>query len=200
MKTILLVEDNETIRKGLDYLFIQNDFLLLSAENLKKAKEYIRSKSFDLIILDVTLPDGNGFDFYKEIKNEIYVPVIFLTANDLEDDIVRGLELGAVDYIVKPFRNRELILRIHNALKFKNEDKRILHLFDIQIDLDSMQVMREGKEVLFTPLEYKVFLFDIHLLDNWFCNIDFREGCPCLSVAVVARCRSFPINSTPCML
>lgn len=163
MKTILLVEDNETIRKGLDYLFIQNDFLLLSAENLKKAKEYIRSKSFDLIILDVTLPDGNGFDFYKEMKNEIYVPVIFLTANDLEDDIVRGLELGAVDYIVKPFRNRELILRIHNALKFKNEDKRILHLFDIQIDLDSMQVMREGKEVLFTPLEYKVFLF---LIEN----------------------------------
>ncbi len=159
MKTILLVEDNETIRKGLDYLFIQNDFLLLSAENLKKAREYIKTKSFDLMILDVTLPDGNGFDFYKEMKNDIYVPVIFLTANDLEDDIVRGLELGAVDYIVKPFRNRELILRIENALKFKREDKKILHILDIQIDLESMQVVRDGSEILFTPLEYKVFLF-----------------------------------------
>lgn len=159
MKTILLVEDNETIRKGLDYLFIQNDFLLLSAENLKKAREYIKTKSFDLMILDVTLPDGNGFDFYKEMKNAIYVPVIFLTANDLEDDIVRGLELGAVDYIVKPFRNRELILRIENALKFKREDKKIIHILDIQIDLDSMQVVRDKKEILFTPLEYKVFLF-----------------------------------------
>lgn len=159
MKTILLVEDNETIRKGLDYLFIQNDFLLLSAENLKKAREYIKTKSFDLMILDVTLPDGNGLDFYKEMKNDIFVPVIFLTANDLEDDIVRGLELGAVDYIVKPFRNRELILRIENALKFKREDKKILHILDIQIDLESMQVVRDKKEILFTPLEYKVFLF-----------------------------------------
>lgn len=159
MKTILLIEDNEDIKKGLDYLFMQNDFLLLCASNLEKAREYIKTKEFDLIILDVTLPDGNGFAFFKEMKADIYVPVIFLTANDFEDDIVRGLELGAVDYIVKPFRNRELLLRINNALRFKREDKRIIHILDIEIDLDSMQVLRDKKEIVLTSLEYKVFLF-----------------------------------------
>ena len=106
MKTILLVEDNEDIKKGLDYLFMQQEFLLLSASNLNIAKKYILEKQFDLILLDVTLPDGDGFSFYKEMKDYINVPVIFLTAKDLEDDIVKGLELGASDYIIKPFRNR----------------------------------------------------------------------------------------------
>ncbi len=159
MKTILLIEDNETIFKGLDYLFMQNDFLLLWANSLKKAKEFIRTKEYDLIILDVTLPDGDGFVFFKEMKSEIHVPVLFLTAKDLEDDVVHGLELGAADYIVKPFRNRELILRIGNALKFKEEDKKILHVKNIQIDLDSMQVKRGEEKVPFTTLEYKIFLY-----------------------------------------
>lgn len=159
MKTTLLVEDNETIRKGLDYLFAQNDLLLIQAENLKKAREYIKNKQFDLLILDVTLPDGDGFSFYKEMKEKIHVPVIFLTAKDLEDDIVEGLELGAVDYITKPFRNRELILRINNALKFTKNDTKILHIKDIEINLESMQVSREKKEISLTSLEYKIFLY-----------------------------------------
>lgn len=102
MKTILLIEDNEAIVKGLDYLFMQNDFLLLTANTLEKARKIIATKPFHLIILDVTLPDGDGFAFYEEIKDLISVPVLFLTAKDLEDDIVRGFELGAVDYITKP--------------------------------------------------------------------------------------------------
>ena len=161
MKTILLVEDNEVIRKGLDYLFMQNDFLLLAASTLEKAKEYVRTKSFDLLLLDVTLPDGDGFSFYQDMKEEIYVPVIFLTAKDLEDDIVKGLELGAADYIVKPFRNRELILRINNALKNKVEEKKRMIVKDIEVDLESMQVFRLGKEIPFTMLEYKLFLLMI---------------------------------------
>ena len=137
MKTILLVEDNETIRKGLDYLFAQNDLLLLPAENLKKASDYIKNKKFDLLILDVTLPDGDGFSFYEEWKSEIHVPVLFLTAKDLEDDIVHGLELGAADYIVKPFRNRELILRINNALKWAPNEKKKICVKDLVVDLES---------------------------------------------------------------
>lgn len=163
MKTILLIEDNEMIRKGLDYLFMQNDFLLLSADTLKKAKETIQNKKFDLIILDVTLPDGDGFLFYKDMKKMIHVPVIFLTAKDLEDDIVTGLELGASDYIVKPFRNRELILRINNALKLNTLENNLLHIKDIVIDKDSMKVTRENKEIGFTTLEYKIFLL---LIEN----------------------------------
>lgn len=159
MKTILLIEDNETIKMGLDYLFLQNDFLLLWAPSLKKAKEYIKTKNYDLILLDVTLPDGSGFDFFRENKKLISVPVLFLTAKDLEDDVVMGLELGATDYILKPFRNRELILRIHNALKFNSQKRRQMIVQDVLIDLDSMKVMRNGKEILFTALEYKLFLF-----------------------------------------
>ena len=109
MPTILLIEDNEIITKGLDYLFTQENYLLLSAKTLEKAKEYIETKNYDLILLDVTLPDGDGFEFFSSMKNEISVPLIFLTAKDLSDDIINGLELGACDYITKPFHNRELI-------------------------------------------------------------------------------------------
>ncbi len=158
MKTILLVEDNETIRKGLDYLFMQNSFLLLMAENLEKARVMIKTKKYDLIILDVTLTDGDGFEFLKEYQDFIHVPVIFLTAKDLEDDIVKGLELGAVDYIVKPFRNRELILRINNALKFSREDKKIINIKDVEINLANMQIRRNNEEISLTALEYKIFL------------------------------------------
>ncbi len=158
MKTILLIEDNEAITKGLDYLFFQNDFLLLAAGTLKKAKEFIETKEYDLIILDVTLPDGDGFTFYKEMRKSIHVPVIFLTAKDLEDDIVTGLELGAADYIVKPFRNRELILRVNNALRVNQEENKILQIKDIKIDRDCMKVTRDSKEIDLTTLEYKLFL------------------------------------------
>ena len=159
MKTILLIEDNETIRKGLDYLFMQQEFLLFSADTLKKAKEIIENKKFDLILLDVTLPDGDGFTFYNEMKSIIHVPIIFLTAKDLEDDIVHGLELGAVDYIVKPFRNRELVLRINNALKFSNKENKIIYVKDIEVNLDNMQIKRNKNEIILTALEYKIFLF-----------------------------------------
>lgn len=165
MKTILLIEDNEAIVKGLDYLFMQNDFLLLTANTLEKARKIIDTKPFHLIILDVTLPDGDGFAFYEEIKNLISVPVLFLTAKDLEDDIVRGFELGAVDYITKPFRNRELILRIQNALRFYPNDRKILKVKNIEIHLDSMKVICQGKEVSFTTLEYKILVM---LVEN--CN------------------------------
>lgn len=158
MKTILLIEDNEMIKIGLDYLFMQNDFLLLWASNLKKAEEYITIKNYDLILLDVTLPDGNGFDFFKENKNKINVPVLFLTAKDLEDDVVTGLELGANDYIIKPFRNRELILRINNALKFASQKTQQMIIQDVIVDKDSMKVFYKDKEVLLTTLEYKILL------------------------------------------
>lgn len=159
MKTILLIEDNEDIKKGLDYLFMQNEYLLLHAKNLSMAKKYIVEKKYDLILLDVTLPDGDGFSFYEEMKNLISTPVIFLTAKDLEDDIVRGLELGAADYIVKPFRNRELLLRIGNALKFSKENESILRVQDVEIHKESMKVIRNQEEIPLTSLEFKLFLF-----------------------------------------
>lgn len=158
MKTILLIEDNEDIKKGLDYLFMQNEYLLLHAKNLSIAKKYIVEKKYDLILLDVTLPDGDGFSFYEEMKDVIFTPVIFLTAKDLEDDIVHGLELGAADYIVKPFRNRELLLRIGNALKNSKSTENVLRVQDVEIDIDSMKVIRNQEEIPLTSLEFKLFL------------------------------------------
>lgn len=158
MKTILLIEDNEDIKKGLDYLFIQNEYLLLHAKNLSVAKKHIVEKKYDLILLDVTLPDGDGFSFYEEMKDVIFTPVIFLTAKDLEDDIVHGLELGAADYIVKPFRNRELLLRISNALKNSKSIENVLRVQDVEIDIDSMKVIRNQEEIPLTSLEFKLFL------------------------------------------
>lgn len=158
MKTILLIEDNEDIKKGLDYLFMQNEYLLLHAKNLSIAKNYIIEKKYDLILLDVTLPDGDGFSFYEEMKDVIFTPVIFLTAKDLEDDIVHGLELGAADYIVKPFRNRELLLRISNALKNSKSIENVLRVQDVEIDIDSMKVIRNQEEIPLTSLEFKLFL------------------------------------------
>lgn len=157
MKTIFLIEDNEDIKKGLDYLFMQNEYLLLHAKNLNIAKTYVKEKKYDLILLDVTLPDGDGFSFYEEMKEKISVPVIFLTAKDLEDDIVNGLELGAVDYIVKPFRNRELLLRIGNALKYNKESIHVLRVQDVEIYKESMKVIRNRKEIPLTSLEFKLF-------------------------------------------
>ena len=111
-----------------------------------------------MILLDVTLPDGDGFSFYEEMRDFISAPVIFLTAKDLEDDIVHGLELGAVDYIVKPFRNRELLLRIGNALKNSKSTENILRVQDIEIHIDSMKVIRNQEEIPLTSLEFKLFL------------------------------------------
>lgn len=165
MKIVFLVEDNEDIRKGLDYLFSQNDFLFLSCGTLKEAREMILTKHYDILILDVTLPDGDGFAFYKEMKEMIHVPVLFLTAKDMEDDIVKGLELGAVDYIVKPFRNRELLMRVHNALRFQNTS-RVLHLKNLIVDFDKMQVLKNGEEVVFAALEYKLFFVFLENIDK----------------------------------
>ncbi len=157
MKTIVLIEDNEDIIKGLDYLFMQNDMLMFSAKTIEEAKKILTVKEYDLILLDVTLPDEDGFTFYQEWKDNIHVPVIFLTARDLEDDIVRGFELGAVDYIVKPFLNRELLFRISNALKYSNKEKeRIVSLEDVTIYLDRMKVVKHQKEIVLTALEYKI--------------------------------------------
>ena len=100
---ILLIEDNETLAKGLIYLLEQNKYKAIHTLNIKESINYLSKNRPDLIILDASLPDGNGFDLYdKEIKQR-KINTIFLTAKDDEDDIVRGLELGAEDYITKPF-------------------------------------------------------------------------------------------------
>lgn len=160
MKKILLVEDNETIIMGLKYSLEQEGFQIISTKT-KKETEQIRLEEIDLVLLDVTLPDGNGFDICKYIKEKNDIPVIFLTAQDEETSVVIGLDLGADDYIVKPFRTRELISRINSVLRRydKNIEKaNIIQYKNIRIDTNMAKVYKDNEEIIFTSLEYKILL------------------------------------------
>ena len=155
---LLLVEDNEIISKGIKYFLEQEGFEIDVVMSKEDAEEILSRKEYDLIILDIMLPDGNGFDLCKYIKKEKEYPVIFLTAKDEEKDVVLGFDLGADDYIIKPFRNRELISRIQNVLRRYNKDKEELEYKNIKIDLNSKRVYVNKEEVLFTALEYRILV------------------------------------------
>lgn len=156
MNTILLVEDSESIIMGLKYSLEQEGFKVITAKTIKEAKEY---NEYDLILLDITLPDGNGFDFFREVKEKEDVPVIFLTALDEEINIVKGLDLGAEDYIVKPFRVKELISRIKVALRRYNKiSSSIININGIELDTENMQAKKGGKVIELTSLEFKILL------------------------------------------
>ena len=117
MKKILLVEDNETITMGLKYSLEQEKFEVYTAKNVVTAKSKIKKQDFDLYLLDIALPDGEGYEICKYVKEKGNYPVIFLTAKDEETDVVQGLDMGADDYVIKPFRTRELISRINSVLR-----------------------------------------------------------------------------------
>ena len=159
MKKILLVEDNETIVMGLKYSLEQENFEVEVAQDFKTSKEKLCSNEYNLIILDVMLPDGNGFELCRYIKQNTKIPVIFLTAKDEEQDVVKGFDLGADDYVIKPFRTRELISRINNILRrYERESTNTLRAGNIIIDLDASRVYVNEKEVIFTALEYKILV------------------------------------------
>lgn len=151
---ILLVEDNKSIIKGLEYAFAQNGY---SCEYCLSLDEAVRKAPFnyDAAVLDIMLPDGNGFDLFKKIRRYSDLPVIFLTAVDDEDSVVNGLELGADDYITKPFSTRELIARIKRVAN-KNSKKNIITVSRVTLDLDKSAVFENGKQLELTALEYKL--------------------------------------------
>lgn len=127
MKQILLVEDNPAIVMGLEYLLKEEGYGVTIAEEKEQAERLLRSEKFDLILLDVSLPDGDGFELCRKIKEKDLAPVIFLTARDGEKDVVLGFDLGADDYVTKPFRNRELISRIKNIFRRYNDQKELVY-------------------------------------------------------------------------
>ncbi len=156
---ILLVEDNQTIVLGLTYLFKEEKMYLEIANTKKEAIEIIKMKKFDLIILDITLPDGDGFELCKYIKKNSNIPIIFLTAKDEEKDVVKGLDIGAEDYIIKPFRNRELISRVKNVLRRNTTNNNFIICKNIKIDTDMGKVYNQDTgEIFLTKLEYKILL------------------------------------------
>lgn len=161
MERILLVEDNEAIVLGLKYLLAQEGFETRVAVTVREAKETLREKEgFDLALLDVMLPDGDGFELCKYMRERFDIPVIFLTAREEESDVVRGFDLGAVDYVMKPFRNRELISRIRNGLRRKEgqgaEDGKLLKCGELSLNPESGKAFVSGKEITLTKLEFRI--------------------------------------------
>ena len=165
MKNILLIEDNESILKGLVYSFEQERFKVTTAMTIKDSKNLLESNNiYNLIILDISLPDGSGFDLCKYIKSNYNIPIIFLTAKDEEQDVVQGFDLGADDYITKPFNPLELIARVKSAYRRytkyneKNEEN-IIYINGLEIDQDKHICKLYDKQIELTPMEFDILLY-----------------------------------------
>ena len=152
---ILLVEDNEILAKGLIYSLEQKKYQVIHTLNVENTLKILKTEKIDLAILDVSLPDGNGFDLYRNNIKEKNIPSIFLTAKYEEDNIVKGLELGAEDYITKPFSIKELMARI-NRIILRNKKNTIIQVQNIKFDMDKMVVYRDDENVELTNLELKI--------------------------------------------
>ena len=161
---VFLLEDDEAIGIGLKYSLENEGYTVTIATSVKSAFEIINKEKFALYILDLTLPDGSGYDVCKKIKSIGDFPVIFLNAYDDEVNVVMGLELGADDYISKPFRVKELIARIKSVLRrYNRESKGIIKIGNVLINTNKATVFKNGQEIILTAMEYKLFLI---LLNN----------------------------------
>lgn len=153
---ILLVEDNEAIIMGLEYLLSQEGYQVGTAKCVEEADRLLAREDYSLVLLDIALPDGDGFDLCRRIKRESLIPVIFLTAKEEETDVVKGLDLGADDYVIKPFRNRELVSRIRGVLRRSGKGNPVLRCRDISVNTETGRVSRGGEEISLTKLEYRI--------------------------------------------
>lgn len=161
MIRILIIEDDRHIAEGLQYLLENEGFYVETAYTEEKGREAVENGDFHLLLLDVTLPDGNGFDFFRWMQTKKEIPVIFLTALDEEKDIVKGFDLGADEYITKPFRPRELISRIRNVIwhaGIEPEERKELVIGNVRINREQGVVYKDNKKIELTALEYKVLL------------------------------------------
>lgn len=162
MGFILLVEDNEEIAEGLALAFEESSYSFQRANSIKSARALVLDQGPSLVLLDVTLPDGDGFSFYEEELAKENIPTIFLTAKDEENDIVKGLDLGAEDYITKPFSIRELMARVNRVMA--RQKSTVIVSKGIHYDSQKL-VVKKGEELLsFSSLELKILqlLFENH--------------------------------------
>lgn len=157
---ILLVEDEAEIIKNLTMFLREEGFEIKSVTGQKDALEYIEENAsdIDLVLLDVSLADGNGFSVCAAIKATTNLPVIFLTASGDEYSVVTGLDLGADDYVGKPFRPRELMSRIRSVLRRCGKSVSILELGDVRIDTTGGTVQKNGQDIFLSALEYRLLL------------------------------------------
>ncbi len=157
-KKILVLEDDEILNAGLCYNIQNFDMIPVSACSVEEAKNHLGRENIDLILLDVNLPDGNGFDFAREIASAYDVPFIFLTAHILEEEMIQGLQIGADDYIVKPFRIRVVMEKINAVLRrcYGAKKSQIYEYGNLSVDLENHLVKKNGQIISLTPTEFEL--------------------------------------------
>jgi len=158
---ILIVEDEQVISDGLNYLLVAEGYNCIVFNTYESARTGISNESFDLALLDISLPGGSGYQLSKLVKAKGEIPVVFLTAMDNEVNVVMGLDQGADDYVTKPFRVRELVSRIQSVLRrYKKIESGspLLKLGDVIVDTVQAKVSKAGKNIELTSLEYRLLL------------------------------------------
>lgn len=161
MIKILIVEDDAMIASGLSYALEQEGYEVKTADCVAEARQVIDRENFSMAILDITLPDGTGYELCKLIKSRMDLPILFLTACDDEVNVVMGLDMGADDYVTKPFRIRELISRIKTILRRygrRPDESNDFVIKNIRVDLKMAKVFRDGNPVELTAMEYRLLL------------------------------------------
>ncbi|THF77074.1 response regulator transcription factor [Cohnella fermenti] len=159
---LLLVEDDESLHRGIEFTLRQEGYEVTGARRIREAEAAVQDARFDLIILDVQLPDGSGFDFCSRLRTKHDTPVVFLTASDSELDIVRGLDLGGDDYITKPFRLREFLSRIQAVLRRHRGPSRGAHgdgavqAGDLTLYPQEMRLTKQGSEISLSMTEFRL--------------------------------------------
>ena len=162
MKQIFLVEDDREIAKNLTRLLETEGFSVRHAPTQAEAVQLLGQETFDLALVDISLPDGNGFTVCTQIKQAQNIPVLFLTASGDEASVVTGLNMGADDYITKPFRPRELLARIGAALRKAGQVPAVFTIQNLTVDMVNGLVKKEGRELFLSPLEYRLLLLFIN--------------------------------------
>lgn len=158
MTQLLLVEDDRTITENLISFLRGEGFLVTAVRGQTEAVELLTSRHFDLALVDISLADGNGFAVCAAAKANTDTPVIFLTASGDEYSVVTGLDMGADDYISKPFRPRELVSRIKTVLRRAGKSQTVFQLQGLTVDTERGQVQKDGQEVFLSALEYRLLL------------------------------------------
>ncbi|ACO84226.1 response regulator transcription factor [Clostridium botulinum] len=161
MKSILLVEDNMSLNRGIQFSLMKEGYNVIATDSIKESQQKLNKEKVDLIILDINLPDGNGFDYCLDIRKTSNIPIIFLTALDSEIDVVNGLDMGADDYITKPFRLRELISRVNAIIRRTSNDCdfNIIQSKDIVFYINEMKIEKHGKEIFLSKTELKLLQY-----------------------------------------
>ncbi len=162
MTKVLLVEDDKNIVSNLTEFLNNEGYIVSNVSGQSAAMKFLSEESVDLVLLDVSLAEGNGFATCKAIKAEYDIPVIFLTASGDEFSTVTGFDLGADDYIPKPFRPRELISRIKNVLRRAGVTGKVVKLGDVVVDTEKGIALKDNRELYLSALEYRLLLFFIN--------------------------------------